>query len=263
MDFPGAVDQTSPYIDEFKYGILDTIDNTFASIVPNGKPPTLRLKCRDADGTRLANLSRSVRVTKWKGWTSPNPVTVEIALDGSVPWNELEMATANAYRFRCETLAERWRIRLVCITRNLNGDALIEELLSSHRLQSHQAAIRKLQRPAMYLKTRMDDAASSALGATRVGGRPDLPRGVDWPRFAEGKPLAFLGQVNLAEVAKAAPSFGLPKHGLLSFFSVLGWQENGASDPVMPPGRFQYAWNRFLRFDVDPTTLERNGVLTK
>ena len=42
------------------------------------------------------------------------------------------------------------------------------------------------------------------LGGTRLGGRPDLPRGMRWPS-CRGHRLAFLMQVDLAELALAAP----------------------------------------------------------
>ena len=42
------------------------------------------------------------------------------------------------------------------------------------------------------------------LGGTRLGGRPDLPRGMRWPS-CRGHRLAFLMQVDLAERALAAP----------------------------------------------------------
>lgn len=53
-------------------------------------------------------------------------------------------------------------------------------------------------------------------GATRLGGRPDLPDGVPWPA-KDGVPLAFLAQVSLHEVSELIPS-PLPDSGLLLFF---------------------------------------------
>ena len=80
-----------------------------------------------------------------------------------------------------------------------------------------------------------DDAATAALGArqscfrlvatadddashgTRLGGAPDLPDLALWPHW-EGVPLAFLAQIDLAEVAALNPETPLPKTGFLSFF---------------------------------------------
>src|SRR5262245_40738955 len=68
------------------------------------------------------------------------------------------------------------------------------------------------------------------LGGCRIGGLPDLPVGVTWPRlFAaltsedlatepKDEPLWFLMQINLAEVAFADVANDLPKAGMLYFF---------------------------------------------
>src|SRR4051794_17562521 len=61
------------------------------------------------------------------------------------------------------------------------------------------------------------------VGGCRIGGVPDLPQGVEWPRLSRGArsippPLSFLLQVNLAEVAFADREQVLPKSGMLYFF---------------------------------------------
>lgn len=75
-------------------------------------------------------------------------------------------------------------------------------------------------------------SATVPVGATKVGGVPDLPVEAPWPRRSErvrrfpmqpvlgAIPLAFLAQVDLAEVAEALPADEnpLPASGLLSFF---------------------------------------------
>jgi uncharacterized protein YwqG len=55
------------------------------------------------------------------------------------------------------------------------------------------------------------------VGASKLGGEPDLGAGVDWPVGAGG-PLSFIAQVDLAAVAQCLPDNGLPSDGLLSFF---------------------------------------------
>jgi Domain of unknown function (DUF1963) len=45
---------------------------------------------------------------------------------------------------------------------------------------------------------------SSALGATRLGGRPDLPRSMAWPQCG-GQPLSFLAQLRIDDIAAIAP----------------------------------------------------------
>ena len=55
------------------------------------------------------------------------------------------------------------------------------------------------------------------VGATKLGGRPDLQRSMAWPVY-DGRPLSFVAQVDLAEVAALDSTNLLPKAGLLSFF---------------------------------------------
>lgn len=54
-------------------------------------------------------------------------------------------------------------------------------------------------------------------GTTRLGGAPDLPPGSSWPSFGD-RPMAFVAQVNLAEVAPLDERGLLPPAGLVSFF---------------------------------------------
>ena len=72
-------------------------------------------------------------------------------------------------------------------------------------------------RPAIGFRDGAIGAESKAVGATRFGGRPDLPDGVPWPEGPDG-PLAFLGQVALGEVATLDLERALPPAGTLLFF---------------------------------------------
>jgi uncharacterized protein YwqG len=55
------------------------------------------------------------------------------------------------------------------------------------------------------------------IGGTRFGGRPDLPDSIDWPQGPNG-PLAFMGQVSLAEAVPFDVDAALPPTGMLYFF---------------------------------------------
>ena len=55
------------------------------------------------------------------------------------------------------------------------------------------------------------------VGASRLGGLPDLPAEAEWPAW-EGRPLSFLAQLNLATLAAYPAAAALPASGLLSFF---------------------------------------------
>ena len=64
------------------------------------------------------------------------------------------------------------------------------------------------------------------LGATRFGGKPDVPPDFVWPNYegesydhvVKDRPLTFLAQFNCAELAQFDKEHLLPDHGLLSFF---------------------------------------------
>jgi uncharacterized protein YwqG len=66
------------------------------------------------------------------------------------------------------------------------------------------------------LRLRLVEAESSVDGS-RIGGEPALPEGHAWPDRG-GRPLAFIGQIQLSDVAAAGGAFGVPRTGLLSFF---------------------------------------------
>ena len=70
------------------------------------------------------------------------------------------------------------------------------------------------------------------LGATRFGGKPDVPSDFVWPRFegesydhvVKNRPLSFLAQFNCEDLAQYDAENLLPDHGLLSFFYELDTQ---------------------------------------
>jgi uncharacterized protein YwqG len=84
------------------------------------------------------------------------------------------------------------------------------------------------------------EAEPLQLGGCRIGGEPDLPQGIEWPRLSTdaqyyadsvapvGAPLSFLLQINLVEVAFADQEQLLPKSGMLYFFFYL--DEDGYDD---------------------------------
>ena len=64
------------------------------------------------------------------------------------------------------------------------------------------------------------------LGATRFGGKPDVPPDFVWPTYegesydheVKDRPLTFLAQFNCEELAQFDKDHLLPDHGLLSFY---------------------------------------------
>ena len=66
------------------------------------------------------------------------------------------------------------------------------------------------------LAVHLRPASETAAGFSKFGGLPLLPPDANWPEW-NGKPLAFLAQIDLAEINACLPSF-LPKSGCLYFF---------------------------------------------
>ncbi|MFT3770412.1 MAG: YwqG family protein [Minicystis sp.] len=61
------------------------------------------------------------------------------------------------------------------------------------------------------------DTEPTPVGATRIGGEPDLPPLVPWPSSGK-RPMTFAAQLDLAELAQLPAARELPRDGLLSFF---------------------------------------------
>lgn len=92
-----------------------------------------------------------------------------------------------------------------------------EQQLIKARLGKYAARIVAMGRPAIRISTKATEDAEIPLGASKMGGRPDMPPGVAWPmRF--GQQLGFLGQINLADVRDFVPNNPLPNSGRLLFF---------------------------------------------
>ncbi len=109
-------------------------------------------------------------------------------------------------------------------------------------------------RPSLRVRRSVVRWAPRARGTSRLGGAPDLPAGVRWPRCA-GRPMAFLGQLRLADAAAGgAAAAGLPPTGLLSFFAAV--EEDGAGS------RF-WSWGgrcaRVLRSDAGVSLVRRRA----
>jgi uncharacterized protein YwqG len=94
------------------------------------------------------------------------------------------------------------------------SEADLDEALTESPLSDASEAIRALAVPQWYAAIK-PAAGESPIGASKVGGLPDLPAELAWPSWRNG-PLDFLAQVNLADIAGAEND--LPSEGLLSFF---------------------------------------------
>ena len=75
----------------------------------------------------------------------------------------------------------------------------------------------RLAKPAIQIhRTRTDDVAIP-VGTSKLGGNPDLPIGFKWQYLGE-KPLTFIVQFKLSEIAPQDISQALPSSGMLYYF---------------------------------------------
>lgn len=100
--------------------------------------------------------------------------------------------------------------------------ALIEE----HAPERLRQVLADNLRPAIGIITHEAEDASIAIGASKIGGAPDVPLGFEWPMW-KGQPLGFVAQFNLEEVAAFDVEHVLPESGTLSFFYAIEEQPEG------------------------------------
>lgn len=94
----------------------------------------------------------------------------------------------------------------------------LRKLIGEVSLQRVADDLVKLARPAIRIKPRrVEDEANLPLGGSKLGGSPDLPPGFEWYEW-KGKPLTFIAQFRLSEVAPFNADGVLPPQGMLYFF---------------------------------------------
>jgi hypothetical protein len=76
-----------------------------------------------------------------------------------------------------------------------------------------------LPRPSVRIYPTRVEQATLAIGVSKLGGHPDLPKDVAWPRAKDGEPMRFLAQLWVEDLAAHLPPGALPFGGTLSFFA--------------------------------------------
>ncbi len=111
----------------------------------------------------------------------------------------------------------------------LIGFRLLHSLAQAGRFELNERVL-KLARPALRMVQSPLEDTEFRIGASKIGGLPDLPFGFEWPEGKECRAIynddtahvkrlaGFVAQVNFAEIARTQATKGLPKAGLLSFF---------------------------------------------
>lgn len=107
---------------------------------------------------------------------------------------------------------------------DLVGLTLLQKINTAD-LTAHTDRFLPLARPALTFKSTKAADKTLPVGTSKFGGGPDLPPKADWPTFEE-EPLAFLGQLNLGDLAASLVCRELPNAGLLSMF-ILSDEDEG------------------------------------
>jgi uncharacterized protein YwqG len=99
-----------------------------------------------------------------------------------------------------------------------------ERILVEHGYGAQALIIRRYALPCVGFS--IGERGRCPTGSSRFGGGPDAPRPFRWPMFA-ARPLDFLLQVNLRELAAHPKDIALPESGILTFFYDLANQPWG------------------------------------
>jgi uncharacterized protein YwqG len=126
----------------------------------------------------------------------------------------------------------------------------VHNLIDAAGLPQIAAEIKQsLKTSVRLVSQRVQDESSIPIGASKIGGQPDLPSHQQWV-YWDDKPLTFIAQINLSEIHPYGIDQLLPATGMLYFFyyTVDYWMylENPLS------------W-RVLYHQVDGSPLERKS----
>lgn len=102
--------------------------------------------------------------------------------------------------------------------------------LAANGLSAYTSVVDRLALPSLRLIATPTADSAISVGASRLGGLPDLPPEQPWPALRDGAPMSFVGQIRLQEAHALAGGEALPAEGLLSFFYDASQQTYG-SDP--------------------------------
>ncbi|MDZ4764364.1 MAG: YwqG family protein [Chloroflexota bacterium] len=96
--------------------------------------------------------------------------------------------------------------------------AALTALIHRFDLDDYAETILAHARPGIHIRrTRVADEAEIPVGASKLGGSPDVPADFIWQTW-QGMPLTFIAQFKLSEVAPYDVEKLLPLEGMLYFF---------------------------------------------
>lgn len=127
---------------------------------------------------------------------------------------------------------------------------LAREQIARLGLEAVRPALEALLVPALDLRLQAGEPGAFPVGASRMGGLPDLPAAAPWPRVRD-VPLTLVAQLRLDEIRARVPEPPLPEAGWLLFFqAILAPGDDRVDDATddelavvlhLPPGELERA----------------------
>ena len=155
-------------------------------------------------------------------------VQMVVPLDAGLPIEFIKSLIDEAYDIVWSQLDDHAHFLIERASMPFDNVELLDELINRYGLQKRRGAIHQIAQQTVLLRTKSSDESDIPLGATKIGGLPDLPPETDWPVYNDEKPLTFIAQIDLSEIAKHEITVtGLPTQGTLLLFSVWGWLGGG------------------------------------
>ncbi len=93
----------------------------------------------------------------------------------------------------------------------------LKQQIHLHLLDAYEQSILAAVRPGIQMRLTPVNEDELPLGTSKLGGNPDLPPGFQW-KYKDEKPLTFIGQFRLSELAVHEAASVLPPHGMLYYF---------------------------------------------
>ena len=215
-----GVEEHPAYRGDFKFSVLSGSLDFFARFYLNDEPRYVLLRCDNIRRAQMEAAGVSVRVSDRMRWAGPDWKWTNVDLDGSVPFDEFISLIHRSYDFAVARLKDKQKEMLSLLARQLPAQELLAEMIVGYGLQDRKADIEGLLQPAIRLTTSRTDETQLPIGGSRIGGHPDLPPSLSWPRFRDGRSLSFLAEINLAEVPASQRPPELPPTGILCFLSL-------------------------------------------
>lgn len=116
----------------------------------------------------------------------------------------------------------------------------------------------KLIKPAIGILTKKMESDNLKIGGSKIGGKPDLPKDISWPRLNDSD-LVFCAQYNISELKKFDVENLLPEKGMFYIFIGINGEFNEFSVEQKDYKIFFIENLEELERKEYPTTLKKEG----